>query len=129
VDEVALLPALASTAAAAAAGTSVAAAGGSNGSSDSSRSGLLPKLGQWLGLTGPSQPTATAVPGLSAGPAGLLSTSSGGRVVSNAGVGGRQSPPYQWAPVFHPSRTAAGTQPTLVIPQVRLITRVEGVWV
>jgi hypothetical protein len=28
-------------------------------------------------------------------------------------------PPRQWRPVLHPAFTIAGTQPTVVIPQVR----------
>jgi hypothetical protein len=59
---------------------------------DSSSSGSMTftqKLGQWLGLSQAEGP----------------------------GVA-REVPPRQWRPVLHPAFTIAGTQPTVVIPQV-----------
>jgi hypothetical protein len=112
-DDTALLAAQESTVQAAS-----ATAGGSS-SSGSNKTGLLPKLGQWLGFGGANQSSSTAAAAAAA--AGGLSqgvlAGSGGLA---GGVSVRQLPSHVWQPVFHPSRTQAGTQPTLVIPQVRL---------
>jgi hypothetical protein len=59
-----------------------------DGSSSSSMK-FTQKLGQWLGLSQAEGP----------------------------GVA-REVPPRQWRPVLHPAFTIAGTQPTVVIPQV-----------
>lgn len=67
-----------------------AAATGSD-SSSSGKPGLVQQLGQWLGLV----------------------EAQGKGVV-------RDVPPRQWRPVLHPAFTITGTQPTVVMPQVRL---------
>jgi hypothetical protein len=109
-DDTALLAAQESTVQAAS-----AAAGGSS-SSGSNKTGLLPKLGQWLGF-GTSQSSTTAAAAAAGG--GLSDGVLGGSGGLAGGASVRQLPSHVWQPVFHPSRTQAGTQPTLVIPQVR----------
>ncbi|WIA28042.1 hypothetical protein OEZ86_010628 [Tetradesmus obliquus] len=75
--------------AAAAAKAAAGDATNSSSSSSSSSATLTQKLGQWLGLLPAEGPGAA-----------------------------REVPPRQWRPVLHPAFTIAGTQPTVVIPQV-----------
>jgi hypothetical protein len=87
----------------------IAATSGAAGSGSSGKVGLLPKLGQLLGFK-----SAVANQQMAAAAAAAA---------TDAGVGSaaRVMPNHLLQPVFHPSRTQRGTQPTLVIPQVGVI--------